>query len=329
MKAALISGPHALEIATQTPTDPGPNEVQISVDLVGVCATDVHIFEGEFPKAKLPLVPGHEFTGVVSKVGSEVNAISVGDRVAIDPAVACNSCEFCSRDRRNLCKDREAYGITLPGGMAETANVRAQNCYVLKNVPAEAAVLTEPLACVVHAFERLGEVRGLSVLVLGAGAIGLLSTQVALTRGAAQVAQVDLSSNRLEAARQIGANEVAESISGLTLGSWDVVVDATGAAAAISEGIDALARGGTLLQIGVSEPDSTISVSPFRIFADELRIIGSLTTEGNFPEAVRLIETGVIRYALITGEPVGLESLDFALRNPRVAKSPKVVVRPH
>lgn len=329
MRSARIKFPHSIEIFEQSLPAPSADEVQVIVDLAGVCATDVHIFEGEFPKAKFPLVIGHEFTGIVGLVGKEVLELKAGDRVAIDPAVPCEKCRECLRARRNLCEDRKAYGINLPGGMSELVNIRAKNCYRLSNeIPAAAAVLTEPLACVIHAFERAGGISGQRVLVLGAGAIGLLATQVALERGAASVDQVDLSENRLGAAVTVGATEVGLGIQKLSRHSWDLVVDATGALSAIQAGVDALARGGTLLQIGVSEPSGSIAISPFRIFADELRIIGSLTTEGNFVEAVELIQSGRIRHEVITGAPLSFDQLSEALSNPTMAKSPKVVVRP-
>lgn len=329
MKVALIVKPHVLEIVEREISAPSTDEIQVLVDLVGVCATDVHIYEGEFPKAKMPLIIGHEFTGIVGEVGSAVKNIKPGSRVAIDPAISCEICLQCLRGRRNLCTNRQAYGINLPGGMAERVNVRATNCYVFsEKVSASAAVLTEPLACVLHAFERLGKVEGLSCLVLGAGAIGLLSTQVALEKGVASVDQIDLREERLSSAKKVGAREVASKLNDLTQDKWDVVVDATGVVLAIKEGIDALARGGTLLQIGVTNPSHEISISPYKIFLDELRIIGSLTTEGNFPEAVRLLESGRIIHQVITGQPLELSDLSDSLRNSQEARHPKVVVLP-
>lgn len=329
MKQALILGPKKIGFEEQREIELAPNEVQLEVDLVGVCATDVHIFDGDFPKATFPLVFGHEFTGFVVKVGSAVSSLAIGDRVAVDPAIPCMECIQCQRQRRNLCLYRKAYGINLPGGMATFANVRAENCHRFEShVQARAAVLTEPLACVVHAFERLGSVAGLDVLVLGAGAIGLLSLQVAKLGGADHVSHVDLDLARCEVAKQLGADAVAASISDLEKDKWDVVVDATGAVPAIREGLSVIERGGSFLQIGVSDPHAKVEVSPYEIFARELKIVGSLTTEGNFSEAVRLIASGQVETDLIVGEPQALEAVGELLSTPKKARSPKMVVSP-
>lgn len=330
MRAVSFVAPHTLSIKSRPSSEPGADEVCVRVDLVGICATDVHIFHGEFPKAIFPLVPGHEFTGIVEIVGANVNDLSVGQRVVIDPAIFCGECRFCKRDRSNLCLSRKAYGINQDGGAQAFINVRQQNCYVISSsVPAEIAVLAEPLACVVHSFDRAGNVRGLKTLIIGAGAVGLLAVQVAINLEVASVDQIDLDPRRLAAATTLGAERVAQKVSEFDGERWDLVIDATGVPAAIIAGLGVLDRGGVFLQIGVADPTALVEISPYEIFAKEISIIASLTTERSFERAISLLESKQVTGHGITGKPMPLSQYEEALKKSGKTPVAKIVVAPN
>ena len=330
MRVVMMTGPAALTFRDMPDPEPGPGEVTLDVALIGVCGTDLHILDGHFATARYPLIPGHEVTGTVVALGAGVESLRKGDRVVVDPGVPCTTCLLCRRGRPNLCENRNAVGVTRDGGAAERVAVAAANCHLVpEGVTAQAAVLAEPLACVLHAFDLVPAPVAQRVLVYGAGTIGLLAVQVARHLGAHRVEVVETNPGRLPAARRVGA-AVATGPEELpdSRADWDLVVDATGAPAAIADGVARVQRGGTFLQIGVAPADAVIPLSPYQLFARELTLVGSMTTRHTFPAALRLLESGIIDVELLVEEPVPLSDYAEAVARVRAGRSLKVVVRP-
>jgi 2-desacetyl-2-hydroxyethyl bacteriochlorophyllide A dehydrogenase len=328
MKAVTIEAPGRLSVADVDARRPEPGEVRIDVSLVGICATDVHILHGTFPTAAYPIVPGHEVAGRVVELGDGVDALAVGDEVVVDPGLPCLVCRQCRRGRLNLCENRNAIGITRQGGAAESLTLPAANCHrVLPGTPDGAAVLAEPLACVVHAFDLIRPPAGLDVLVYGAGTIGVLAGVVARSLGAASLSYVELDEDRAGRTARLGA-EAAASADLLSRTAWDLVVDATGAAPAIADALTRIDRGGTLLQIGVARPDAMVELSPYQVFQRELTIAGSLTTRYSFPRALALLATGAVDHTLVTGEPFPLSEYAEAIAAAGTGRPLKVTVDP-
>jgi 2-desacetyl-2-hydroxyethyl bacteriochlorophyllide A dehydrogenase len=330
MRAVLIEGPSALTYVDVPDPRPGAGEVLLDVALTGVCGTDLHILDGHFATARFPLIPGHEVTGRVVGRGEGVVDLREGDRVVVDPGVPCTTCLLCRRGRPNLCERRNAVGVTRNGGAAERVVVDAANCHRLpEGLPTPAAVLAEPLGCVLHAFDLVPAPVARRVLVYGAGTIGLLVVQVACHLGADRVDLVDTTPDRLPAARRVGA-AMAVGPEDLPEGraDWDLVVDATGAVAAITDGLARVQRGGTFLQIGVAPGDAVVPLSPYQLFAREITLVGSMTTRHTIPAALRLLERGIIDTELIVEEPVPLSEYAEAVALVRAGRSLKVVVRP-
>lgn len=326
MRAVVFEQPSALRVADVSEPEPGTGEVVLEVALTGVCGTDLHVLDGDFATAQFPLVPGHEVTGTVVALGAGVRSVAVGQRVVLDPGIPCSTCLLCRRGRPNLCERRVAMGISRDGGAAERVAVPAGNCHILPvGLASSAAVLTEPLACVLHAFERVPSPVAQRVLVYGAGTIGLLAVQLARHLGADAVDVVDTNPARLLAARQLGAAtpELADGQA-----NWDLVVDASGAPAAITDGLRRVERGGTFLQIGVAPGESVVPLSPYQIFAREITVVGSMTTRHTFPGALRLLAGGTIATDLIVEPPVPLADYKEAVDRVRGGGSLKVVVSP-
>lgn len=309
MESLQITAPGEVKLITSAPVPLREQQVRVSIERVGLCATDVHIFEGHFPKAEFPLVPGHEMCGRVSEIGPGVTGLTTGDLVAIDPAHPCGECDMCLRARPNLCRNRLAHGINQAGGMAQEVVTHAFSCHAFtKPVSVDKAVLTEPLACVVHGLSRVGPLTGRRVFIIGAGTIGLLAAEVARASSAESISIAEINPQRRELAIKHGFDVVSESLDQLKDSgrTWDVVIDATGVAYVINLGLQLLDRGGTYLQVGVADPEATITISPYQIFALELTIVGSLTTVGTFPDAVALIESGQVNLDGIAGPPAPL-----------------------
>ncbi len=328
MKAVVIDAPSRVRVGEIDPRSPQRGEVRIAVSLVGVCATDVHILHGSFPTAHYPLTPGHEVTGRVVELGDGVTALAVGDEVVVDPGLPCLVCRLCREGRLNLCENRNAIGISLTGGAAEFLTLPAANCHrVLPGTPEGAAVIAEPLACVVHAFDLVRPPQGQDVLVYGVGTIGLLAGIVARSLGAASVSFVELDEGRAAKAERIGAR-YASSASDLEIEDWGLVVDATGAPPAISDGLTRLRRGGTFLQVGVARAEATVELKPYEMFQRELTIVGSMTTRYSFPRSLALLASGQVDHTLITGEPYALADYAEAIDSAGRGQTLKVTVAP-
>ncbi|MEW6580064.1 MAG: alcohol dehydrogenase catalytic domain-containing protein, partial [Chloroflexota bacterium] len=184
MQAAQVQAPGTARIVEMVTPLPGPGDVLIEVRAAGICGTDLHIYHGQY-EATYPIVPGHEFSGVVAAVGSEVLRFRPGDRVTADPNIPCGRCPFCQRNEPNQCQSLAAIGVTRDGGFARYVVVPEGNVFPIGSLPFDEAALVEPLACVVWGLKRVSVQPGDSVLIFGAGPMGCLVLQAVQHAGAA------------------------------------------------------------------------------------------------------------------------------------------------
>jgi len=295
-------------------------EAVVKVQACGVCGTDVHILAGEFP-APYPCIPGHEAVGIIEEVGNGVRGLKEGDAVAIDPAVTCNSCYFCMQNKQNHCENWNAIGGSLPGAYAELVAVPASNLYPNPLADPVTGVLVEPLACVLYGHERARMSIGESVLIFGAGPVGLLHLQVARRAGASVVDVVDLNPARLELARTLGAREcvtardgsVAEHLRSREPRGYDLVIDATGSPRALKTALTLVKNSGKLLMFGVCAQADRLEISPFDVYRRDLTILGSFSIRRTFLAALRMIDGGQLELSLLVGERLPLADLPRAL----------------
>jgi 2-desacetyl-2-hydroxyethyl bacteriochlorophyllide A dehydrogenase len=302
----------------------------VQVGACGICGTDVHIADGEFPPTPYPIVPGHEFAGRVVAVGDGVPGEWIeGTRVAVDPSLFCGHCPACHAGRGNLCANWNAIGDTVDGAFAEYVAVPHRNAYPIPDgVSDQQGALIEPLSCAVHGLRRIGPVIGQDVLVMGAGTMGLLLMQLLNRAGARSVAVVDRKAARLEAATAVGAASVAQDVSDLDTQSFSVAVDATGAPAAIEAAFGRLDRGGRLLIFGVTSGDAEVSLSPFRIYNDEITVLGSMAVLNSFGAAADLMADGAIATRSLLSDPYPLAGFPDALASVRAGEGIKIQVAP-
>ncbi|HVU74365.1 MAG TPA: alcohol dehydrogenase catalytic domain-containing protein [Mycobacteriales bacterium] len=295
MKAAVIR-PGGTEVTDVGAPIVGPDDVLLRPVLSGICGTDLHVAAGDYPLAEYPLVPGHEVVGVVIEIGARVSDVRPGDHVAVQPNIPCRSCRPCRRGRHNLCERYEALGITRGGGMAALQVAPAECVYPLpEDLPWEQAVLAEPLSCAVHAFDALPRFAGEHYLVYGAGTMGVLMALLAKRAGAGSVSIVEVRENRRQLAEKLGIGAAATSADAFgRRDGWDVVVECSGAAPAIADGLARIGLGGTYLQVGVAGPDVRAEISPHDVFARELRIAGTMAVHDGFGRAVDLIAEGLL-----------------------------------
>lgn len=330
MKAAVIEAPGKVTVTTVPDPTPGPREVVVDVAACGLCGTDLHILQGEFAPT-LPVVPGHEFAGEVVGLGSEVTELALGDRVAVDPSLYCHECRYCRVGRNNLCDRWQAIGVTVAGGAAEYAVAPVANCVRLPDhVDVQDAALIEPLSCAVRGYDVLNSRLGAHVLIYGSGTMGLMMLELAKRTGAASVDVVDVNPDRLATAEKLGCSQVGLSADELRRsgGGWDVVVDATGNAAAIQDGLERVAKAGTFLQFGVSDYATKATISPYRIYNQEITITGSMAVLHSYERAAELFATGVLDPQVFISHRLPLTEYPQALDQFAAGQGRKIIVLP-
>jgi 2-desacetyl-2-hydroxyethyl bacteriochlorophyllide A dehydrogenase len=333
VRAAVWEKPRNLKVEDRPDPAPGPEEIVVRVGACGMCGTDVHIAEGEFPPTSYPIVPGHEFAGEVVEVGSEVQDVAVGAHVAVDPSLFCGHCDYCRVQRGNLCRNWNAIGDTVDGAFAELVKAPARNAYELpEGTSMRAGALVEPLACAVHGARRLEVGTGDSVLITGSGTMGLLLLQLLEQGGAASVTVVDRNEKRLEVARSLGAGAVETDVAATARehpDGFDVVVDATGVPAVVQQGIERVRRGGKLMIFGVAPEEARVEISPFRIYNDEITIVGSMAVLYTFVQAIELLRAGTVVTDPLLSDTFPLDGFEDALAAMRAGRGIKVQVLPN
>ncbi|XP_057307172.1 sorbitol dehydrogenase-like [Hydractinia symbiolongicarpus] len=286
---------------------PGQNEVLLKMHSVGICGSDVHYLKngriGDFV-VKDPMVLGHEASGTVVDVGEGVIHLKKGDRVAVEPGVPCRVCNFCKSGRYNLCSSIFFCATPPDDGSLSRFYVHAADfCYKLPNhVSYEEGALLEPLSVGVHACRRAGVVMGDTVLILGAGPIGLVTLMVAKAAGASRIAITDLDANRLQMASKLGADqtikvtsrdgkEVADHIRS-SFGDPDRTIECTGAESSIQTGIYATKSGGVLVIVGMGKSEITLPI--VNALVREVDVRGIFRYANCYPTALELVASGKV-----------------------------------
>jgi len=302
MRAAVLHEPGKLRIEERPRPEPASDEALVAVREVGICGSDLHYYRhgriGDYVVEE-PLILGHESAGEVVAVGDRVTDLAPGDRVALEPGVPCGRCAHCRRGEYNRCPD-VTFMATPPddGALAEYVAWPADFAYRLPDgVSTLAGALCEPLGVGVHAARR-GEVGvGDSVLVTGAGPIGLLAADAARAAGATEVFVADVVASKRDRAAARGATaafdptetDLAEAVAGRTDGTGvDVVIEAAGAESAIRGTLDAVRRGGTVVFVGLAD-EAEVPLDVLEIVDGELDVRGSFRYRNTYPAAIDLL----------------------------------------
>ena len=311
MKAAVLHGARDIRIEPYRQPELHPGMVLLRSRRVGICGTDLHYYEHGYNATFVPDRPfilGHELTGEVVAVASDVQGVKPGQRVTVNPARSCGFCDYCKGGQINLCRKTIMLGSasTTPptdGALAEFLTVRADQCHLLpEDMDDGAGAMMEPLSVALHAVKRAGTISGKRVLVTGAGTIGLLVALTARAFGAVPVAVSDLVSERRAKAMELGvdvaldptARDVHDQVRELTDLGFDVVFEASGAPPALRAAFDLVRPGGTIVQIGtVGTADIPIPVN--QLMVKEINFRGSMRYGDTFDEAIRLVAAGRIK----------------------------------
>jgi L-iditol 2-dehydrogenase len=343
MKAAILKAPNVLEVADMATPQAGPGELILSIRAATVCGTDLRILSGKKTKGiRFPSVIGHEFSGVVVETGAGVTGFSTGDRVCMDPVVPCRACAYCKAGLENVCQNRQAMGYEFDGAFAQYIRIPAialQAGTVFKmpeGMSFEAAALSEPLACCINGQKNAQVGLGDSVVILGAGPIGLMHAALAKAAGARQVIISEPHAGRRQAALERGVNVACdptrENLLDLVkqrtegLGA-DVVILAIGVPALANEALSLVRKGGRVnLFAGFSQGDMS-SIDVNLIHYNEITVTGaSALSRSGYELALNMLSTGQIDATSLITHRYGVNDSLAAFEAAASGKAIKVAI---
>ena len=294
LQANLINPKEFLLEQVEIP-NPNKDEALVRVIIAGICGSDVHAYHGKHPFISCPIVPGHEFVGIVEKVGDGSNEL-LGQRVTVLPSLVCGECYNCRTGRFNICESLRVIGCQAPGAFAEYVVVPKDKIFRLPDVASwQQGVLVEPLAVAVHAVRRVSHIAGKNVLVLGAGTIGLMTILTLKSYGVGKIIVSDFNDQRLALSKEMGANltvnpnkddlkKVVKNNAELI----DVTFECVGVQPTINSAIELTRKGGKVIVLGVYEDDVMVNMG--LVQDKEINMLGSLMYDKeDYFEAIRII----------------------------------------
>jgi L-idonate 5-dehydrogenase len=320
MKAIVAHGAKDLRIEERAVEAPGPGEIRLRLATGGVCGSDLHYYNhGGFGTVRLkePMILGHEVSAYVEELGAGVSGFTLGQLVAVSPSRPCRSCRYCQQGLHNQCLNMRFYGSAMPfphiqGAFRESLVADQLQCVAADGLTPGEAAMAEPLAVVLHATRRAGEMLGKRVLVTGCGPIGVLSILAARRAGAAEIVATDLSDFTLSLAAKVGADRIINTAKepdalaayGADKGTFDVLYECSGAQPALVAGIAALRPRGVIVQLGLG---GDMSLPMMAITAKELELRGSFRFHEEFATGVGLMQKGLIDVKPLITHTVGLD----------------------
>lgn len=290
MRAAVLVAPERFEVRSVPLPAVGPDDVLVKVTRCGLCGTDMHIYHGKYSADRLPLIPGHEFSGHIAALGEAVSGLALGQGVTADINLGCGRCFYCRKNEVMNCPTMVQIGIHVDGGLAEYVRVPASHIVpVPPHTPVALAALAEPVSCIVRAVRRSRLQLGEAVLILGAGPIGNLHLQVARQAGAAPIIVSDPNVERAAWARASGADFVvsdparlADVVAQATSGRGaDLVIESVGLTALYEQAFELVRPGGRVLAFGLCAQGAHAHYEPFKVVLKELGLQGSVAGMGD------------------------------------------------
>lgn len=320
MKRAIIYEPQQLALIDNDMPNPQMGEVLLAVKAIGICGSDLHVFEGHHPFVSYPVLPGHEISGEIIDVGEGVSEALKGRRAVIEPSLAEGERPRFEPGRYNIANGLKVMGFQTPGAMGEYFALPVDRIHLIPDDFSHTmGALVEPSAVAVHAVRLAGNVAGLKVGVIGAGTIGLLTAQVARAYNAASVTIAEIDEERQSITQDLNFYAV----DALDERQFDVVFECVGVEASMQSAIHACRKGATVVVMGVFGKEVSIPVGLIQDW--ELRILGSLMYVGDdYQEAIRLLEHGYVEVDALVTHRFALEDVkeafDVALRRGGVLK---------
>lgn len=323
MPSFVVEAPGRARLAHRPAAEPGPGEVRVRVEAVGICGSDLEMVDGHRDPAfqRLPVVLGHEWSGRVDRLGAGVSGALLGARVAVEGHNYCGGCAACRIGATQRCTSYDEFGFTRDGGYGPSVCARADLCHPMAHASAEVAATTEPAACALHVVERVDVRPPDTVLVLGGGPIGLLATAHAVARGAARVIVADVREAVTPFARAVGASEVVtaaadhlpEALAAVLPAGADVVVEAAGRVETQRLALTLVARGGRVGLVGIAGHGRTTAMSLDALVFRDARVEATFAyPSAVFARAARLLDAGLVDPRPILTHRLPLSRVDEA-----------------
>lgn len=340
MKAAVLVEPNSPLVIQEVPTpQPGPNQILVEVAACGVCHTDLHYIDHGTPTFKPPpLILGHEAAGTVAGIGSQVSKWAEGDRVLLASVFSCGTCTACRDGRDNVCENQTMLGNHVDGAYAEYVLAPEHGAFALpEEIPLqEGAIIADATTTPYHAVAVRGKVRpGDEVVVFGSGGIGANVVQMATVLGARVIA-VDISEQKLEWARKLGASEainpsgverIDKRVRELTHGGADVAFECVGLPETQEQAFACTRNGGRLVLVGYSPQPMTLNSG--RLMFREMEVVGSLgCRSADYPRVIEMVRQGRVKASELVTARYGLDDINQALDGLRAGEGLRAIVTP-
>ncbi len=320
-KAVCLERPNHIKYKDVKSRKLNKNEVRIEIRKIGICGSDIGIIRGLNPFVKYPIIPGHEFSGVIAELGDAVEKLQAGNKVTVMPLRSCGKCDYCKKGEVNHCHNLKILGVHINGAYATEIIVDEKLVRLLPHdMSFETAALTEPVAVAVHCVSRANIKKGDKIAILGSGTIGILITQVSLIQGASFVLMTDIINERLQIAKNLGAdvviNSSQENIEKLVkeeIGEFDVVFEGVGTKRTLCQATEITKSGGTIILVAV--PHSVEEVFNIKnIFGKELVLKASrVYNNEDFNRALSLLTSNEIKLERIISREYPLKEIQKAL----------------
>lgn len=322
MRAAKLISPGKIRVVDEIPVPvPRQGEAVVKVKAVGICGTDLHIFKEGRADVELPRVMGHELSGVVTALGEGTDNLAVGDRVVLDPVMACGSCRICRAGHGNVCADVKCFGVQMDGGFQDEIVVPSANLYRYpESYSFVQAALAEPFSVAANILSRVSvKVRDF-VVIMGAGTIGLSLVQGAKAAGAAVLVS-DIEESKLEKAKAMGADytvnsrkeDLTELVKKHTEIGADVVIDAVGTVKLTEQSIELAAPCGRIAVISFDARPAQIPAAA--ITKKELSLMGSRMNAHRFPDVIQWMRDGALDLDVMISKVYPVEEIQKAFED--------------